>query len=41
MTAKALLDAGPVREPLQPAGREATDGLRKAYGELLAALEEV
>ncbi|WP_328860175.1 4-hydroxy-tetrahydrodipicolinate synthase [Streptomyces sp. NBC_00306] len=38
VTAKALLDAGPVREPLQPAGREATDGLRRAYGELLAAL---
>lgn len=37
VTAKALLDAGPVREPLQPAGREATDGLRRAYGELLAA----
>ncbi|MFE6134067.1 4-hydroxy-tetrahydrodipicolinate synthase, partial [Streptomyces sp. NPDC056437] len=36
VTAKALLDAGPVREPLQPAGREATDGLRRAYGELLA-----
>ena len=38
VTAKALLDAGPVREPLQPAGREATDGLRRAYDELLAAL---
>ncbi|MFD3436301.1 4-hydroxy-tetrahydrodipicolinate synthase [Streptomyces sp. NPDC058685] len=38
VTAKALLDAGPVREPLQPAGREAADGLRRAYGELLAAL---
>lgn len=37
VTAKALLDAGPVREPLQPAGREATDGLRGLYGELLAA----
>ncbi|MGW0670310.1 4-hydroxy-tetrahydrodipicolinate synthase [Streptomyces sp. NPDC002746] len=37
VTAKALLDAGPVREPLQPAGREASDGLRRAYGELLAA----
>lgn len=37
VTAKALLDAGPVREPLQPAGREATDGLRRAYEELLAA----
>ncbi|MET9664332.1 4-hydroxy-tetrahydrodipicolinate synthase [Streptomyces sp. NPDC006475] len=41
VTAKALLDAGPVREPLQPAGREATDGLRRAYGELLAALGDV
>ncbi|MGA4998290.1 4-hydroxy-tetrahydrodipicolinate synthase [Streptomyces arboris] len=37
VTAKALLDAGPVREPLQPAGREAVDGLRAAYEELLAA----
>ncbi|MFC9860837.1 MULTISPECIES: 4-hydroxy-tetrahydrodipicolinate synthase [unclassified Streptomyces] len=37
VTAKALLAAGPVREPLQPAGRGATDGLRKAYEELLAA----
>ncbi|WP_032796768.1 dihydrodipicolinate synthase family protein, partial [Streptomyces sp. HCCB10043] len=37
VTAKALLDAGPVREPLQPAGREAADGLRKAYEELLVA----
>ncbi|MFD4757391.1 4-hydroxy-tetrahydrodipicolinate synthase [Streptomyces sp. NPDC058439] len=37
VTAKALLGAGPVREPLQPAGREATDGLRRAYEELLAA----
>ncbi|MFF0285712.1 4-hydroxy-tetrahydrodipicolinate synthase [Streptomyces sp. NPDC005262] len=37
VTVKALLDAGPVREPLQPAGREAADGLRKAYEELLAA----
>ncbi|MEV6160641.1 4-hydroxy-tetrahydrodipicolinate synthase [Streptomyces sp. NPDC052052] len=36
VTAKALLDAGPVREPLQPAGRVATDGLRKVYEELLA-----
>ncbi|MEJ8634236.1 4-hydroxy-tetrahydrodipicolinate synthase [Streptomyces sp. MS2.AVA.5] len=41
VTAKALLDAGPVREPLQPAGREATDGLRRAYDELLAALGDV
>ncbi|THA29375.1 4-hydroxy-tetrahydrodipicolinate synthase [Streptomyces sp. A1277] len=37
VTAKALLAAGPVREPLQPAGREASDGLREAYEELLAA----
>lgn len=37
VAAKALLDAGPVREPLQPAGREAADGLRRAYEELLAA----
>ncbi|MET7367119.1 4-hydroxy-tetrahydrodipicolinate synthase [Streptomyces sp. NPDC005566] len=37
VTAKALLDAGPVREPLQPAGRGATDGLRRVYEELLAA----
>ncbi|MFF3177094.1 4-hydroxy-tetrahydrodipicolinate synthase [Streptomyces sp. NPDC057900] len=36
VTAKALLDAGPVREPLRPAGREASDGLRRAYEELLA-----
>lgn len=36
VTVKALLDAGPVREPLQPAGREATDGLRRVYEELLA-----
>ncbi|MFD5684932.1 4-hydroxy-tetrahydrodipicolinate synthase [Streptomyces bacillaris] len=36
VTVKALLDAGPVREPLQPAGREAVDGLRAAYEELLA-----
>lgn len=39
VTAKALLDAGPVREPLQPAGREATDGLRRVYEELLAATD--
>ncbi|WP_330238309.1 4-hydroxy-tetrahydrodipicolinate synthase [Streptomyces sp. NBC_00525] len=38
VTAKALLAAGPVREPLQPAGREASDGLRAAYEELLAAV---
>ncbi|MEV6794766.1 4-hydroxy-tetrahydrodipicolinate synthase [Streptomyces sp. NPDC051320] len=42
VTAKALLDAaglpaGPVREPLRPAGREAVDGLRTAYQELLGA----
>ncbi|MER7727163.1 4-hydroxy-tetrahydrodipicolinate synthase [Streptomyces sp. NPDC096323] len=37
VTAKSLLDAGPVREPLQPAGREASDGLRRAYERLLAA----
>ncbi|WP_327329147.1 MULTISPECIES: 4-hydroxy-tetrahydrodipicolinate synthase [unclassified Streptomyces] len=37
VTAKALLDAGPVREPLQPAGREAAAGLRGLYEELLAA----
>ncbi|MCF3124761.1 4-hydroxy-tetrahydrodipicolinate synthase [Streptomyces arenae] len=40
VTAKALLaalglPAGPVRPPLLPAGREATDGLRAAYEELL------
>ncbi|MFI9624093.1 4-hydroxy-tetrahydrodipicolinate synthase [Streptomyces sp. NPDC052042] len=39
VTAKALLDAGPVREPLQPAGRAAADGLRKAYEELREASE--
>ncbi|MFJ8977386.1 4-hydroxy-tetrahydrodipicolinate synthase [Streptomyces sp. NPDC102282] len=39
VTAKALLDAGPVREPLQPAGREATDGLRGLYEGLLAAAD--
>lgn len=37
VTAKALLAAGPVREPLQPAGREAVDGLRNAYEGLLSA----
>ncbi|MEU2181988.1 4-hydroxy-tetrahydrodipicolinate synthase [Streptomyces thermolilacinus] len=36
VTAKALLAAGPVREPLQPAGREAADGLRRAYEELVS-----
>ncbi|MFJ4836622.1 4-hydroxy-tetrahydrodipicolinate synthase [Streptomyces sp. NPDC088746] len=39
VTAKALLGAGPVREPLQPAGREAVDGLRGVYEELLAATD--
>ncbi|WP_406015318.1 4-hydroxy-tetrahydrodipicolinate synthase [Streptomyces sp. NBC_00984] len=39
VTAKALLGAGPVREPLQPAGREATDGLRRIYEELLSAAD--
>jgi 4-hydroxy-tetrahydrodipicolinate synthase len=33
VTVKALL-GGAVREPLQPAGREATEGLRAAYEEL-------
>ncbi|MGW1349426.1 4-hydroxy-tetrahydrodipicolinate synthase [Streptomyces sp. NPDC002409] len=37
VTAKALLDAGPVREPLQPAGRGAADGLRVVHEELLRA----
>ncbi|MCX4727299.1 4-hydroxy-tetrahydrodipicolinate synthase [Streptomyces sp. NBC_01306] len=42
VTAKALLGAaglpsGPVREPLRPAGRDAVDGLRRAYAELPAA----
>lgn len=36
VTAKALLDLGPVREPLRPAGREAAEELRRALGELLA-----
>ncbi|OEJ96751.1 4-hydroxy-tetrahydrodipicolinate synthase [Streptomyces thermolilacinus] len=36
VTAKALLAAGPLREPLQPAGREAADGLRRAYEELVS-----
>ncbi|MGW2593062.1 4-hydroxy-tetrahydrodipicolinate synthase [Streptomyces sp. NPDC001515] len=36
VTAKALLDAGPVRAPLQPAGHEVSDGLRGAYDRLLA-----
>ncbi|WP_217544218.1 4-hydroxy-tetrahydrodipicolinate synthase [Streptomyces sp. GbtcB6] len=42
VTAKALLagiglPAGPVRAPLRPAGRKATDGLRAVYEELGAA----
>uniref|UniRef100_A0AAU3GZ60 4-hydroxy-tetrahydrodipicolinate synthase n=1 Tax=Streptomyces sp. NBC_01401 TaxID=2903854 RepID=A0AAU3GZ60_9ACTN len=37
VTVKALLDAGPVREPLQPADRDAVEGLRAVYEELLAA----
>ncbi|MEV8456623.1 4-hydroxy-tetrahydrodipicolinate synthase [Streptomyces sp. NPDC052095] len=41
VTAKALLGAGPVREPLQPAGRGATDGLREVYAELLRALDQL
>ncbi|MFF8697158.1 4-hydroxy-tetrahydrodipicolinate synthase [Streptomyces sp. NPDC015144] len=41
VTAKALLGAGPVREPLQPAGRGATDGLREVYAELLSALDQL
>ncbi|MFJ8696927.1 4-hydroxy-tetrahydrodipicolinate synthase [Streptomyces roseolilacinus] len=36
VTVKALLDAGPVREPLQPADRGAVDGLRRAYAELVS-----
>ncbi|MFD3929974.1 4-hydroxy-tetrahydrodipicolinate synthase [Streptomyces sp. NPDC058614] len=41
VTAKALLGvlglpAGPVRAPLRPAGREAVDGLRAAYEELVS-----
>ncbi|MFE0508635.1 4-hydroxy-tetrahydrodipicolinate synthase [Streptomyces sp. NPDC058964] len=41
VTAKALLNtlglpAGPVRAPLRPAGREATDGLRAVYEEFVA-----
>ncbi|MFB6817288.1 4-hydroxy-tetrahydrodipicolinate synthase [Streptomyces sp. NPDC056347] len=41
VTAKALLGAGPVREPLQPAGRGAADGLREVYAELLRALGQL
>ncbi|MEV3856476.1 4-hydroxy-tetrahydrodipicolinate synthase [Streptomyces sp. NPDC050095] len=43
VTVKALLDAlglpggGPVRQPLQPAGQEVTDGLLTAYEELVSA----
>ncbi|MFD5544091.1 4-hydroxy-tetrahydrodipicolinate synthase [Streptomyces sp. NPDC127079] len=42
VTAKALLTAlglpaGPVRAPLRPAGREAADGLRAVYAELVSA----
>ncbi|MFI9765365.1 4-hydroxy-tetrahydrodipicolinate synthase [Streptomyces sp. NPDC052415] len=42
VSAKALLNelglpAGPVRAPLRPAGREATDGLLRAYRSLVAA----
>lgn len=33
VTAKALLDAGPLREPLQPADPGAVAGLRRAYAE--------
>ncbi|QOV45990.1 4-hydroxy-tetrahydrodipicolinate synthase [Streptomyces chromofuscus] len=45
VTAKAVLSAldlpsGPVRPPLRPAGREARDGLMRAYEEL-AAYEEL
>ncbi|MFF9346243.1 4-hydroxy-tetrahydrodipicolinate synthase [Streptomyces sp. NPDC014734] len=40
VTAKALLGAGPVREPLQPADRGATDGLRAAHRELREAYGE-
>ena len=41
VTVKALLGelglpAGPVRAPLQPAGREAVDGLLGAYEQLMA-----
>ncbi|MFJ6013606.1 4-hydroxy-tetrahydrodipicolinate synthase [Streptomyces sp. NPDC092952] len=41
VTAKALLGAGPVREPLQPAGRGAAGGLREVYAELLRALDQL
>lgn len=37
VTVKALLDIGPVREPLQPADRATVGGLRRVYEELLAA----
>lgn len=36
VTAKALLDLGPIREPLRPASREAAEELRRALGDLLA-----
>ncbi|MFJ3159572.1 hypothetical protein [Streptomyces kanasensis] len=36
VTVRALLDAGPVREPLQPADRGAVDGLRRAYEEMVS-----
>ncbi|MER7043293.1 4-hydroxy-tetrahydrodipicolinate synthase [Streptomyces jumonjinensis] len=38
VTAKALLDAGGVREPLLPADRETAGRLREAYETLLAAV---
>ncbi|MFE7466285.1 4-hydroxy-tetrahydrodipicolinate synthase [Streptomyces sp. NPDC057499] len=41
VTAKALLGAGPVREPLQPAGRGAAGGLREVYAERLRALGQL
>ncbi|KDQ66516.1 4-hydroxy-tetrahydrodipicolinate synthase [Streptomyces halstedii] len=37
VTVKALLDIGPVREPLLPADRATVGGLRLVYEELLAA----
>ncbi|MFD4663105.1 4-hydroxy-tetrahydrodipicolinate synthase [Streptomyces halstedii] len=37
VTVKALLDIGPVREPLLPADRATVGGLRRVYEELLAA----
>ncbi|MFB7914851.1 4-hydroxy-tetrahydrodipicolinate synthase [Streptomyces sp. NPDC056061] len=41
VTAKALLDAGPVREPLLPADREAVDGLRAAHRQLRETCREL